>query len=447
MVISGSLRGVVLLAIVVVVGACGGSVREGAEIGDSSDRANSGDVNAPDGGATGAGAGRDAAIRDAATPEAGIDGTIPDVASPGILTGNATAISAGAGFACAILTDSTVRCWGDDDFGQLGNGATIRSPTPVAVMGLSGVTAVSAGNDFACALLSDGTVQCWGSLNYDELAGAYTCSGVPCSPTPVPIPGLSGVTAISAGLEFACALLSDGSVQCWGDNTYGELGNEGPTSPTSPVPVTGLTGATAISAGKFLESACALLSDGSVQCWGNNSLGQLGNGTTTSASTPVTVPGLSGVTAISAGYGFACAILSHGAVQCWGDNGNGQLGDGTTTGEDCGGNPCSLTPVAVSGLSGATAISAGGACALLSNGTVDCWGYNAYGELGNGTTADSPVPVAVSGLTGVTAISSSASFACALLSGGAVECWGIDSYGELGSATMSSSSTPVAVTW
>jgi hypothetical protein len=253
--------------------------------------------------------------------------------------------------------------------------------------------------------------------------------------------GCRTVTAISAGGDFACALLSGGIVECWGENSSGELGNGTTTGPetcantnplfggdvacsTTPVAVSGLSGVTAISAGGA-GSACALLSSGTVDCWGANTFGELGNGTTTSSSVPVAVSGLSGVTAISAGAGSACALLSGGTVECWGDNQDGVLGNGMTA--------SSSTPVAVSGLSGVTAISVGdgSVCALLSGGTVECWGYNAYGVLGNGMTTNSSTPVAVSGLSGVTAISVGENqTACARLSSGSVQCWGDNQYGE-----------------
>ena len=167
------------------------------------------------------------------------------------------------------------------------------------------------------------------------------------------------------------------------------------TNSSTPVEVSGLSGAMAISVGD--ESACALLSGGTVECWGDNSNGKLGNGTTTNSLTPVAVTGLSGATVISVGEDSVCALLSGSTIECWGDNEYGQLGNGTTTTNAC---ECSTTPVAVSGLSGATAISAGdnSACALLSGGTVECWGGNSYGELGNGTTTSSSTPVAVSDL-------------------------------------------------
>ena len=395
------------------------------------------------------------------------------------LTG-ATAISAGAFSACALLSGGTVECWGNN---------------PVAVSGLSGATAISVGGLSTCALLSGGTIECWGDNSYGELGDGTTTN----STTPVAVSGLSGATAISVGEESACALLSGGTVQCWGDNSYGELGNGSPTGPdtcshtvtttlgqdsfglpcsTTPVAVTGLTGATAISVGG--NSACALLSGGTVECWGGNYDGQLGNGTTSGpqtcgsnacSSTPVPVSGLSGAMAISVGEASACALLSDGTVECWGDTYYGELVNGSTTGPDrccvpgesdggCAGTlPCSTTPVAVSGITDATAISVGGvsACAL-SAGTVQCWGDNYYGELGIGTPSGpdtcpeegvlavppgaalggpcSTTPVAVTGLTGATAISAGGSvndpFACALVSGGTVRCWGCNENGELG---------------
>ena len=182
----------------------------------------------------------------------------------------------------------------------------------------------------------------------------------------------------------------------------------------TPVAVSNLSGVKAIAAGG--SNTCALLSGGTVECWGSGNYGELGNGTTTTSSTPVVVSNLSGATAISVGETHACAVVSGGAVECWGDNQYGELGDGTSTGPStCSSEPCSTTPVAVSGLSGATAVAAGDYhdCALISGGTVQCWGSNDDGQLGDGTSAGpstcdylacATTPVAVSGLTGAVAI-------------------------------------------
>lgn len=295
-------------------------------------------------------------------------------------------VAEGADQTVALKSDGTVWDWGYNAFGQLGNGTVANSSVPVQVSGLSAATAIASGGDFSMALKSDGTVWAWGYNASGQLGDGNTIN----SSVPVQVSGLTGVTAIATGVYSAYALKSDGTVWAWGYNQDGELGNGGSGGKsTTPVQVSGLTGVTAVTAvatGSNNEHGMALKSDGTVWAWGNGLSGQLGNGTTTSSTIPVEVSGLSGVTAIAAGDAHSLALKSDGTVWAWGYNYEGELGDGTTNTAGCG---CVTTPVQVSGLTSAVAISAGlqDSAALKSDGTVWEWGDNLYGEAGNGTVS------------------------------------------------------------
>ena len=335
-----------------------------------------------------------------------------------------TQISGGLSHTAALLSDGTARTWGNNGEGQLGNGSTSESPVPLAVPGLSNVVAISAGSEHTLALLSNGTVMAWGGNYYGQLGlgsstGPEDCSGAPCSKTPLLVPGLSNVIAISAGYDFSLALLADGTVMAWGSDDYGQIGDgvgseSGCLCADHPIPVPQLSGAIAISAGQNISEA--LLQDGTVKAWGENSYGETGNGTDTPTGGcyclgPVTVSGLSGVKSVDAGAYHATAVLADGTVKAWGFNLYGQLGDGTKSGpEECSGSPCSRSPVSVIGLSGRAETSAGGnrsTLALLSDGTARGWGNGGNGELGTGTIEESLLPVAVTGLGGASEISAS----------------------------------------
>jgi alpha-tubulin suppressor-like RCC1 family protein len=300
---------------------------------------------------------------------------------------------AGGGFHSLAIVGGQVWSWGLGHVGQLGTGTTASRTSPELVPGLSGVTAVSAGVFHSLALKTDGTVWAWGWNAYGQLGTGATID----SAVPVKVPGLTGVVAVAAGGTHSLALRSDGTVWAWGYDNAGQLGTGGPAVAPSPAQVPGLSGITSIAAGGY--HSLAVRSDGTVAAWGWNALGQLGDGTTVNRAAPVTVLGLTGVRAVSAGIGHTLAVRTNGSVWSWGFNHVGQLGRGGVT--------ASSTPAVVPGLTGVAAVVAGGyhSLAVRGDGTVAAWGWNTFGQLGDGTTVDRHDPVAATGIGLVHSIS------------------------------------------
>ena len=288
---------------------------------------------------------------------------------------------------------------------------------------------LAAGHSHACVVTSTRGLVCWGSDSYGALGPA--CTYRHCRP--VTVPSLAGVTAVANGNGHSCALIQTGAVACWGSNELGQLGTGcSRDSCPQPVGVPGFGPASAVAAGDGFS--CAVTSAGGVECWGIDGNGQLGDGGRcgTPCPEPVQVEGLSShVAAVSAGGYHACALIDEGAVKCWGYNAEGQIGDGRA----CGYLAC--RPSQVVGLtSGVAAIAAGGAhtCALKTSGGVTCWGYSAYGQLGGGGKScewsSCLLPGDVPTLTGgVASISAGEVHTCAVTTSGRVKCWGLDSYG------------------
>ncbi|MFM7044954.1 MAG: hypothetical protein ACKOYG_05310 [Ilumatobacteraceae bacterium] len=353
-------------------------------------------------------------------------------------TATATSVTVGRGHACAVTTTGALVCWGDNLYGQLGDNSVDDRRAPVGVSGLAtGIAAAAAGEYHTCALTTTGGVKCWGRNNLNQLGNSTGTD----SSVPVDVPGLgSGVTALAAGDSHTCAVKADGTITCWGNNSIGQLGNSVIGGTSGPVQVANIAaGATAVAAGR--AHTCAIVSSG-VKCWGDNFRDQLGLPAAGTYSTePVDVTGLSsGVTSITAGVFTSCAVLSAAAV-CWGYSTLYEMGDGSTD--------SNTTPGPVTGLSAGVALVFAGdnhGCAVTSAGALSCWGYAGYGQIGNGSVSDQPTPVAVTGLgSGVLSGDAGTFSTCAVLAD-AVKCWGSNDSGLLGSGTFDpASSTPVDV--
>lgn len=378
---------------------------------------------------------------------------------------------------CAVTSAGRVICWDgtEQEVIMTGEGQPLADAINVEV-----------GLTFSCAQLSDGKLMCWGSnvngelklplardveldlspadANRVESTASRTCirraSGVACwrdNTDPLDEPNTGNIIDFAVGFSHQCVVQDTGAVQCWGGNSWGQIG-DGTTatrfSPTTVPMIDGTTAsATAVAAGN--TQTCALLDTGAVQCWGNNGSGQLGDGTFTNSATPVTVSGIDGVAAravaITAGRGsHCCAVLDTGAVQCWGNNSNGKLGNSSTTNSN--------VPVDVVSIDGttsaATSVSAGSqmTCATLTTGTAFCWGDNNFGQLGYGESGVDRTapwqPLATSPgntLIEIVDVEAGLSHACALIDDGSVYCWGNNTEGQLGVTGVNTSASPVQV--
>ena len=372
----------------------------------------------------------------------------------------ATQVAAGDFFSCGVY-DGAIYCWGLGTAGQLGNNTSTSSTTPVPVNTdgtLAGKTikSLTAGNGHACALATDGSLSCWGMNGAGQLGNASnTRSTVPVAVTASGVLAGLTITSVNANATTTCATASDGNVYCWGLGTNGQLGNGGSVSSNVPVLVTN----TGVTAGKFLTSvavgytgACAVASTGQAYCWGRNTNGELGNGTTTNSTVPVTVD----MSAMPAGKVFSstsmtqqhtCALATDGSVFCWGAGSyigrSGTANSSVPVAIELTGTLVGTTMLSISAKNTAT-------CAVASDNNTYCWGLGTGGQRGDGTNATLvtlPKPVVTSGaLAGLSTVSLStgSGHSCVVASNNQLYCWGTNTYGQIGDNTAASALAPAA---
>ena len=365
------------------------------------------------------------------------------------------AAAAGGAHTCALTTDGATYCWGRGESGQLGISVPMSSCTtdagprpcssaPVEVTGEIAFTQLAAGGAHTCGLTSDGSAYCWGANGTGQLGHSAQSHH-----TPTAVETDLKFASLDAGTEHTCGLTATGTAYCWGRNDRGQLGDGTTDARSVPQPVTGDHTFQLIVAGGFdIGHTCALTNDGEAYCWGDNEFGQLGNGDGASgddfASHPVPAPVVAAPPFVSLTTGLGrhtCGLTSTGDAYCWGENSLGALGDGSTTHR--------ATPVLVAGGLEFSLVIAGGyighTCALTASDAAYCWGENSGGQVGDNSVTDRLSPTAVFGGLSFTTLDSGFRHTCGLATTGALYCWGSGGAGQLGTNADDGERVPTKV--
>ena len=361
------------------------------------------------------------------------DGTFQQSIAPKQIIGlsGITAIDAGPKQAFALKNDGTVYAWGDNTYGQLGDGTRTTRQVPVQVSALSSVSKISAGRIHTAAITENGSLYVWGNNNRGQLGTGHSV----CY-TPFLLNSVTGVSDVAAGGSHTVAVKDDGTVYAWGYNEYGQLGDGTKIWRSRPMQITDLTGVSKVDAN--MDHTIAVKDDGTVYAWGNNTNGQLGNGSKTLSTIPIQINNLTSIVDVSAGSGHMAAISEDQTVYMWGNNSYGQLGDGTTIDK--------YTPVCIAVLTNVNDVSIGEThtAAISSNGNVYVWGSNAQLQLAIDNKT-SPVPIGIEGLTNPNIIKSGVYHNLALCDDKTVKSWGYNSHGQLGDGTKINRDKPINV--
>jgi alpha-tubulin suppressor-like RCC1 family protein len=361
--------------------------------------------------------------------------TAPLVAEPEVASATQALtfrqVSGGAAHSCGVTTDDRAYCWGLGSYGQLGDGTEMTRAAPVAVAGGLRFRQVSAGGLHTCGVTTDNRAYCWGA-NFGALGDGTTTGRL----TPVAVTGGKLFRQVSAGSIHTCGVsYPDDRAWCWGDNGVGELGDGTTTSRLAPAPVAGGRQFRNVSAGQ--EHTCGVTTTDRAFCWGMNEFGQLGDSTDVGARlVPSRVAGGRRFRQVDTGASFTCGVTTSDRAFCWGNGRVGQIGDGKTI--------LRFWPRAVSGMHVFTRVTAGGfhACGVTAENRTYCWGWNLQGAVGDGTISMRTTPVAVVGGLRFGQVSGGSTHTCARTTAGAAYCWGSYEYGQLGAGEPEDPSNP-----
>ncbi len=336
---------------------------------------------------------------------------------------------------CVQFTDGEVHCWGSNASGQWGQAGPSISNVPIFIPSMLGGTGIDIGISHSCGIFGGGVPYCWGVNGNGQLGDGTSNS----SPAKVPVNTAESFVEVAVGANHSCGMTAAGAIRCWGFGANGRLGTGGGSDQAVPAAINA-GGSTFIHVATGWDHSCALVTDGSVKCWGMNNVGQSGATGGSPVTVPATVPGVTGAVQIVGGSDFTCALLGTATVKCWGGNAQGQLGNGT--------GAVSVVPVTVGLTPNVSRISAGGnhACAVHLDGSLQCWGGNGSGQIGDGTLTNRLTPVQIFGPGfGILDVSLGAAHTCTVGSDAIVRCWGANSQGQLGDGTSADQRVPVSV--